>query len=100
MTRAAASILDAYLVVSAQAGDRAAFAQLVARWHRRLLAHAWRLLGDQEAAADAFAAWAYRIVSRCCGSMAGDRITRPRSSNVTRPLSKAASHRDDRSSPL
>jgi RNA polymerase sigma-70 factor (ECF subfamily) len=91
MTRAAARILDAYLVVSAQAGDRAAFAQLVARWQRRLLAHAWRLMGDQEAAADAvqtawaemvrglawlddadaFAAWAYRIVSRCCARQIG-----------------------------
>ena len=59
MKPTAAKILDAYLVVSAQAGDRAAFGQLVARWQRRLLAHAWRLLGDREAAADAVqSAWA------------------------------------------
>lgn len=94
MKPTAAKILDAYLVVSAQAGDRAAFGQLVARWQRRLLAHAWRLLGDREAAADAvqsawaeivrglgklddaeaFAAWAYRIVTRCCGRHIGGAI--------------------------
>lgn len=76
--------LDGYLVVSAQLGDRKALGLLVSRWHRKLVAHAWRLLGDGDAAADtvqeawteilrglgglrdadAFAAWAYRIVSR------------------------------------
>lgn len=77
-------LLDAYLVASARVGDRKAFALLARRWNGRLLAHAWRLLGDVELARDAvqdgwreivrgmprladptaFPAWAYRIVSR------------------------------------
>jgi len=76
--------LDAYLVASARVGDRKAFALLIRRWNGKLLAHAGRLLGDTELAreavqdgwaeivrslsrltdADAFPAWAYRIVSR------------------------------------
>lgn len=79
-------LLDEYLVVAAQGGDRRAFSDLVGRWQPRLVAHAWRLLGDGEAARDcvqaawleiarglvrlqderAFPAWAYRIVSRRC----------------------------------
>lgn len=79
-------VLDEYLVVAARTGDQRAFADLVRRWQRRLLAHAWRLIGDDEAARDAvqaswleiarglsrlhderaFPAWAYRIVSRRC----------------------------------
>jgi RNA polymerase sigma-70 factor (ECF subfamily) len=79
-------LLDEYLVVAAQGGDRRAFSDLVRRWQPRLVAHAWRLLGDGEAARDcvqaawleitrgltglqderAFPAWAYRIVSRRC----------------------------------
>ena len=79
-------LLDEYLVVSAQAGDRRAFAELARRWHPRLVSHAWRLTGDVELARDAvqsgwieiarglrrlqdpgaFPAWAYRIVSRRC----------------------------------
>lgn len=79
-------ILDEYLVASARTGDRRAFERLAERWHRRLLSHAWRLLGDSETARDAaqeawaeivsglprladpgaFPAWAYRIVSRRC----------------------------------
>jgi RNA polymerase sigma-70 factor (ECF subfamily) len=78
--------VDAWLVASARCGDHAALAALVRRWQRRLLAHAARLLGDAEAArdavqsawveivrglprlddADAFPAWAYRIVTRRC----------------------------------
>ena len=75
---------EADLVAAAQGGSEAAFSALVATWGRRLTAHAWRLLGDGEAARDvsqsawleiarglnqlrdpmAFPAWAYRIVSR------------------------------------
>lgn len=75
---------DMLKVSAAQAGSEAAFAALVRDWHVRLTAHAWRLLGDREAARDvaqsawleiarglkrlrdpqAFPAWAYRIVSR------------------------------------
>ncbi|MBX3594571.1 RNA polymerase sigma factor [Sphingomonas sp.] len=90
MAREASRLLDEYLVVSAQAGDRRAFAQLVARWHKRLIVHAWRLTGDPDSARDAaqtgwseivrglarlndaraFPAWAYRIVSRVCAKQA------------------------------
>jgi RNA polymerase sigma factor (sigma-70 family) len=79
-------LLDEYLLAAARAGDRNAFDALARRWQRKLLAHAWRLLGDPEAARDAvqegwieisrglsrlrderaFPAWAFRIVSRCC----------------------------------
>lgn len=79
-----ARLLDEYLVVSAQAGSRAALDQLVRRWQPRLVAHGWRLTGDPDMARDAaqsawgeivkdlarlqdpraFPAWAYRIVSR------------------------------------
>jgi RNA polymerase sigma-70 factor (ECF subfamily) len=75
---------DAYLVVAAQTGDRAAFALLVRRWHGRLLAHALRLTRRRDVAEDAvqaawveivrglpalrderaFPAWAFRIVTR------------------------------------
>lgn len=86
MDAATRRVLDEYLVVAARTGDQRAFADLVRRWHRRLLAHAWRLTGDDEAARDAvqsgwleivrglnqlqderaFPAWAYRIISRRC----------------------------------
>ena len=79
-------IIDGYLIVSARLGDRKAFGALAIRWQKKLLVHAWRLLGDEEAARDAvqdgwaeiarglsrlrdeaaFPAWAYRIVSRRC----------------------------------
>ena len=84
-------ILDEFLAASARIGDRKALALLFRRWNGRLLAHAWRLLGDVEAAKDAvqegwseiirglprladtraFPAWAYRIVSRRCARMIG-----------------------------
>jgi RNA polymerase sigma factor (sigma-70 family) len=79
-------IYDEFLVAAAVAGDRAAWTRLVARWHPRLLRHAWRLLGDADRARDlvqeawtdivrglarlddlaAFPAWAYRITTRRC----------------------------------
>lgn len=78
--------LDAYLVGAAKLGDRRACDRLVRLWNPRLEAHALRLLGDRGQAQDAlqdgwieifrglthlrddraFAAWAYRIVSRRC----------------------------------
>ena len=86
MARDRERILDAYLVASARLGDRESFANLVRRWNGKLVAHAWRLLRNRESAKDAvqeswaemlrglsrlrdeeaFAAWAYRIVSRRC----------------------------------
>ena len=84
MRRDKARILDEYLAASAKAGNRAAFEQLAKRWQPKLLAHAYRLMGDSEAARDVvqdgwrdiirglsrlddsalFPAWAYRIISR------------------------------------
>jgi len=76
--------LDVSLTRRAQSGSEVAFTALARRWHRRLEAHAWRLLGDREAARDAaqmawleiarglkglrdpaaFPAWAFRITTR------------------------------------
>jgi len=78
--------LDTYLAAAARTGDRRAMARLAERWHPRLVAHARRLTGEQQLAADAaqdawtdilrslgslddaaaFPAWAFRIVSRRC----------------------------------
>ncbi len=89
-----ARAVDAWLVAAARCGDRAALAALVNRWQRRLLAHAIRLLGDADAArdavqaawveivgglprlddADAFPAWAYRIVTRRCARTIGAQV--------------------------
>jgi len=86
MTRDRKRILSEYLVISAQGGDRAAFARLVRLWQADLLRHAVRLADEREAGLDAlqdawldivrglprlteaaaFPAWAYRIVSRKC----------------------------------
>jgi len=76
-------IQDQILVLRCQQGDGDAFAELVGRWHRRLLAHALRITGDPEAAgdvvqetwvaaikglskladADAFPCWIHQIVT-------------------------------------
>jgi len=77
------TVLDEFLVAQCQCGDSEAFAQLVGRWHPRLLRHALQYTGDTEAAKDIaqevwlaiarglhrlndparFRAWAYRIVA-------------------------------------
>ena len=77
-------ILDQYLVCAARVGDGDAWRRLVCRWQPKLLAHAWRLLGNGDRARDAvqdawvdiwrglahledaaaFPAWAYKIVTR------------------------------------
>lgn len=89
-------LIDAYFVLAAQAGDKTAIETLVRRWQPKLLAHAWRLSGDREAARDAvqdawreilsgishlrdahaFPAWAYRIVSRTHARQVGHAIRR------------------------
>jgi len=96
--RAKERALDDYLVASARLGDAKAFGILAKRWHGRLVAHAWRLLGDQDGARDAvqeawaeivrglgklndgraFPAWAYRIVSRRCARQIGQAQSRRR----------------------
>jgi RNA polymerase sigma-70 factor (ECF subfamily) len=78
--------LDTYLAAAARTGDRQALDRLAQRWHPKLLAHAHRLTGERQLAADstqeawtdilrdlpsldnaaAFPAWAFRIVSRRC----------------------------------
>jgi len=92
----ASRILDEYLLASARTGDRQAFDLLARRWQKKLLAHAWRLLGDMDAARDAvqegwleivrglprlrddraFPTWAYRIVSRRCAGQIGAAVRR------------------------
>ena len=77
---------DELLVLRCQEGDTEAFELLVGRWQRRLWRHAWRLTADESEAwdalqeawigisrgiarladAEAFPAWAYRIVSNKC----------------------------------
>lgn len=84
--RSTGRIFDELLVTLAQAGDRAALERLAARWRPRHYAHARRLLGREDAAADAvqeawigvvrglgrlsdparFPAWSYAIVTRRC----------------------------------
>jgi RNA polymerase sigma-70 factor (ECF subfamily) len=76
-------VFDAYLVAAARSGDRAALDRLAQRWTPRLVAHAFRLSGEKDLAADisqeawaeilkslrrlddcnAFASWAFRIVT-------------------------------------
>jgi RNA polymerase sigma-70 factor (ECF subfamily) len=96
--KAAERALDAWLADAARTGDAKAFALLVKRWNGKFVAHAWRLLGDAEAARDAvqdgwaeivrglprladtslFQAWAYRIVSRRCAKAIGGAVRRRR----------------------
>ncbi|HEY5723684.1 MAG TPA: RNA polymerase sigma factor [Allosphingosinicella sp.] len=98
MDRTKSRIFDEYLVASARAGDRRAFELLAGRWHRKLVAHAWRLSGSIEEARDAaqsawieiarglrrlrderaFPAWAYRITSRACARQIGGEVRRRR----------------------
>ena len=83
--------LNDYLVVAAQCGDSAALDHIVRRWHRRFVAHAWRLTGRKDVAEDvaqsawveivrglpklrherAFRVWAYRIVTRQASKRVG-----------------------------
>jgi RNA polymerase sigma-70 factor (ECF subfamily) len=76
-------IEDQLLVMDAQDGDASAMDKLVSRWHKRLWHHAYRLVGDTDAAWDImqqtwlgiikglrklhdpadFKAWAYRITT-------------------------------------
>lgn len=86
MARSAEQIYDELLVLRCEAGDRAAFAELVERWQPRLFGHALRLTGRPDVASDvvqetwiavirelprladpaAFGGLAHRIVTRRC----------------------------------
>lgn len=86
-------VYDSFLAASARLGDRRALSRLAERWQPKLLAHARRLTGERDLAADvtqqawieiircipglndsdAFAAWAYRIVTHRCARAIGKR---------------------------
>lgn len=88
-------VLDEYLVLSAQAGNRAAFDQLVRRFHQRFVGHAWRLLGSRDLAEEVvqsawieilkglkglrderlFAPWCFRIITRRAGKRIGQIVS-------------------------
>jgi len=83
MAKASEQIIDEILVIDCQAGRAQAMEILVSRWHKRLWQHAYRLVGDSDAAWDItqqswltiikglrklrepahFRAWAYRITT-------------------------------------
>lgn len=87
--KAARRAAEAVIIASARGGSRAAFEALARHWHARLVAHGFRLLQDRDLAAEAaqaawldiarglrglrdeqaFAAWAYRIVTRRCANL-------------------------------
>ncbi len=58
---------DAALLVAVAAGDHAAFAALYARYHAPLYRHAYRLLGEREAAEDAVQAAFLNVWRRAVG---------------------------------
>lgn len=102
-----ARALEAYLVASAQTGDRQALGQLATLVGPRLLAHASRLMGDAETARDivqtawvdilralpslrdpdAFRAFALRIVTR---KVAAQIKTRQRDRHLTQSYAQEA----------
>lgn len=81
--------LDAVVVAAAKKGSETAFKTLARHWHPRLVAHGFRLTRERDLAEDAvqaawldiarglhglrdeqaFAAWAYRIVTRRCANL-------------------------------
>ncbi|MFC1764526.1 RNA polymerase sigma factor [Planctomycetota bacterium] len=83
MAKASEQIIDEILVIDCQAGRAQAMEALVSRWQKRLWQHAYRLVGDVDAAWDVtqqswlaiikgirklhdpahFKAWAYRITT-------------------------------------
>ncbi len=106
----ASRLLDEYLLASIRAGDRKAFELLARRWQKKLLVHAWRLLGgDSDAARGAvqegwveivagiarlrddraFSAWAYRIVTRRCARQIDGAVRQRRLSAAIEPVDEA-----------
>ena len=100
-TRRVDEVFDELLVLYAQEGRREALDRLASRWRPRHYAHARRLLGSRDNAADAvqdawvgivrglwrlkdpgrFAAWSYAIVTRRCHD-----LLRQRSRRMESPL--------------
>ena len=109
--RAAAAVLDEYLVVQSQLGDADAFRHLVRRWHSRLVRHARYFTRDGEAAKDVaqkswmaimrglrslhdpanFRAWAFRIVANKARDWVRREETRRR---ATRRVEAEAAHEE------
>ncbi|MGI9422734.1 MAG: RNA polymerase sigma factor [Hyphomicrobiaceae bacterium] len=116
MVQSSKRIIDEYLVAYARLGDWAAQEQLVRRYQKRFLRHAYRLLGDAEQARDAvqdgwldilrglprlkdegvFAAWAFRIITcKCAKQIAGLQKTRKTLKTVSAEQSRDAQGSDD-----
>ncbi|MEM8541236.1 MAG: RNA polymerase sigma factor [Pseudomonadota bacterium] len=107
--RRADRIVEEYLVISAQMGNRDALERLVALRGPRLLAHASRLMGNKEEARDvlqdawidiirglpkladprAFPAWATRIMTRRCSKAIRNNV---RSRELKREFGATAEH--------
>lgn len=118
MNRTPERIRDEWLVLRAQDGDRDAITELIARWQPKLLAHATRLTGRHDAAADVvqeswmamvkglrrlddpacFPRWAYQIVTRRSTDWIREQARRRKLSevaSVTAPTQTEASAGND-----
>ncbi len=113
MAREAKKIVESYLVTCARTGDKVAREDLVGRFQNRFLRHAHRLPGEAEQARDAvqeswleilrglpklkddgaFAAWAFRIVTRRCSKQ----IARAQRTRATAVAVSAEAQSENRS---
>lgn len=105
MDRQVEQVFTEMLVLLAQQGEREALDRLAARWRPRHYAHARRLLGSADGAADAvqeawigivrgikrlqdprrFAAWSYAIVTRRCQDAIRRRVRQPQTDSEADP---------------
>jgi RNA polymerase sigma-70 factor (ECF subfamily) len=120
MTNHTQRVLTELLVLRAQAGNDDAVGLLVGLWHERLLRHATRLIGRDDAGQDvtqeawldisrglrrlddpgSFGPWAYKIVTRCAARwirreqrrrhVEGQSAAEPTNSRTTQNAEKAA----------
>ena len=108
-------VFDELLVLHAQSGRRLALDRLALRWRPRHYAHARRLLGSAENAADAvqdawigivrglwrlrdparFPAWSYSIVTRRCQDLLRRRLRAPETALDDSVDPAAAAERDE-----
>lgn len=111
MSREVNRAFTAMLVLMAQQGEREALERLAARWRPRHYAHARRLLGHADRAADAvqeawgsivrglsrlreperFPAWSYAIVTRRCQDAIRRKVREPAGDSEADPPDPAAS---------